>query len=101
MKSEMTWLDLSILSILNKFGISIFCIFGILAIGKIFFPKFINEYLIDKVHNLNYIVIFCTVLTLIILLISKIRKIDFILGYSITTFIYLFGVVTICIKIFF
>jgi hypothetical protein len=101
MNMETTWLDLSILSILNKFGICIFCFFIILVFLKFIFPKFINEHFTDKIHNLKYITIFCIGLALIILLISKIPAIKFISQYSITTFIYLFGVVILCSKLFF
>ena len=101
MNLETTWLDLSILSILNKFGVCIFCFFIILAFLKFIFPKLINEHFTDKIHNLRYIAVFCIVLALIILLISKIPSIRFISHYSITTFIYLFGVVILCIKLFF
>ena len=101
MKWEMTWADLRIIGILNIFGIFIFCGFGLLAFLKYIFPKIINEYLVDKIYDLNYVIIFCIVLTLIIFLISKFSVINFIIKFSIITFIYLFGVLTICIKIFF
>ena len=101
MKWETTWADLSILGRLNSSGIFIFCGFGLLAFLKYIFPKIINECLFDKIHDLNYVIIFCIVLTLIIFLISKISVIEFIIKYSIITFIYMFGVVTICIRIFF
>jgi len=101
MKLETTWADLSILGILNISGIFIFCGFCLLAFLKYIFPKIINEYLVDKIHDLNYVTIFCIVLTLIIFLISKFSVINFIINYSIITFIYVFGVVTICSKIFF
>ena len=101
MNQGTTWADLSILAILNKSGIFIFCGFVLLAFLKYISPKIINEYLVDKIHNLNYVAIFCIVLTLIIFLISKFSIKYFIINYSIITFIYVFGVVTICIRIFF
>ena len=101
MNIETTWCDLFILGILNKFGIFIFCGFCLLALLKFIFPKFINRHLASKIHNLNYITILCIVLALILLLISKIPAIEFIWRYSITTFIYLFGVVILFIKLFF
>ena len=101
MKWEMTWADLSILGLLNMSGIFIFSGFGILAFLKYIFPNIINEYLVDKIHDLKYVTILCIALTLIIFLISKIPIKYFIIKSSITTFIYVFGVVTICIRIFF
>jgi len=97
----MTWADLGILGLLNRSGIFIFCGFGLLAFLKYIFPKIINEYLVDKIHAINYITIICIFLTLIIFLISKFSIINFIINHSILTFIYVFGVVTICIRIFF
>ena len=97
----MTWADLGILGLLNRSGIFIFCSFGLLAFSKYIFPKIINEYLVDKIHDINYVTIVCIVLTLIIFLISKFSVINFIINHSILTFIYVFGVVTICIRIFF
>ena len=101
MKWGMTWTDLSIISLLNISGIFIFSGFGLLAFLKYIFPKIINEYLFDKIHNLKYVTSFCIVLTLVIFLISKFSIKYFIIKYSIITFIYVFGVVTICIRIFF
>lgn len=101
MKLETTWADLSILGILNIFGIIIFCGFGLLAFLKYISPKIINEHLFDKIHDLSYVIIFCIVLTLIIFLISKFSIKHFVIKYSIITFIYVFGVVAICIRIFF
>lgn len=98
---ETTWLDLFILSILNKTGIIIFGVFILLALLKLFYPNFINRYLTIKIHNIRYIAFFCIVLSSIILLISKIPWNKFIWQYSITTFIYLFGVVILCTKLFF
>jgi len=101
MKYEMTWADLSILGLLNMSGIFIFFGFGILAFLKYIFPNIINEYLVDKIHDIKYVTIYCIVLTLIIFLISKISIKYFIIKCSIITFIYVFGVVSICIRIFF
>jgi len=101
MKLEITWADLKMIGVLNISGIFIFCGFGLLAFLKYIFPKIINEHIVDKIHGLNYVTIFCIVLTLIIFLISKFSVINFIIKYSVITFIYVFGVVTICIRIFF
>ena len=100
-KWEMTWADLSIIGLLNISGIFIFSGFGLLAFLNYIFPKIINEYLFDKIHNLSYVIIFCIVLTLIIFLISKFSMKLFLIKFSIITFIYVFGIVTICIRIFF
>ena len=101
MKCETTWADLSFLGLLNMSGIFIFSGFVLLAFSKYIPPKIINEYLVDIIHNLNYVIIFCIILTLIIFKISKFSLIDFFIKYSIISFIYVFGVVTICIRIFF
>ena len=101
MNLEMSWADLKIIGILNRSGIFIFCGFCLLSFLKYISPKIINEYLVDKIHDLNYVAIFCIVLTLIIFLISKFTLKHFIINHSITTFIYVFGVVLICIRIFF
>ena len=100
-KWEMTWADLNILGLLNMSSIFIFSGFGLLAFLKYIFPNIINECFVDKIHDLKYVTFFCIVSTLIIFLISKIPIKDFIIKSSITTFVYLFGVVAICIRIFF
>jgi len=67
-----------------------------------FKPKFINRYATDNIHELTYVIEFCIVLTLIIpLIIFKVSLSWFIWQYSIISFIYMLGVVIICIKIFF
>jgi len=101
MKWEMTWADLGIIGLLNMSGIFIFSGFGILAFLKYIFPNIINESIVYKMHDLKYVTIFCIILSLIIFLISNIPIKYFIIKHSIITFIYVFGVVTICIRIFF
>lgn len=115
MKWGMTWADLHILGVLAKFSLPIFCGFSLLAFLRFIFSKvvYINEYFADKGNNfnifLNYITIYknetitilCILLTLIILLDFKTFKIKFNFTNTITIFIYLFGVATLCIKIFF
>ena len=98
---ETTWLSLFVLSILNKTGIILFVVFILLALLKFCYQNFINRYLTSKIHNIRYITFFCIGLSLIILKISKIPWNKFIWQYSITTFIYLFGVVILCVKLFF
>ena len=100
--TKQTRADFGILSVLNILGIFIFSIFGLLYLLKYFFPKFINRYVTDNIHELTYVIEFCIVLTLIIpLLIFKFSLTCFIWQYSIISFIYMFGVVIICVKIFF
>ena len=115
MKWGMTWADLHILGVLNKFGFHIFCMFSLLAFSRFILSKFIfiNEYFADKKHNFNIFInhftinkneivtVLCMISTLIILLNFKTFEIKFNLLNTITIFIYLFGVVTLCIKIFF
>jgi len=97
----MTWADSSMLGLLNRSGIFIFLGFGILAFLKSVFPEIDNEYLLKEIFDLKYITIFCIFLALIIFKISKFPLKYFIINHSILTFIYVFGVVTICIRIFF
>ena len=91
-----------VLSILNGLSIFIFSIVGSLSLLKHFFPKFIiNRYVADNIHDLTYIIEFCIILTLIIpLIIFKVSFIWFIKHYLIISFIYIFGLTTVCIKIF-
>lgn len=100
--TKQTRADFGVLSVLNVLGIFIFSIFGLLSLLKYFFPKFINRHVTDNIHELTYVMVFCIILTLIIpLIIFKVSLTWFIWQYSIISFIYMFGVVTICIKIFF
>ncbi|MBA7580990.1 hypothetical protein ES708_22889 [subsurface metagenome] len=98
---KQTWGGLSIFTILNTLGICIFVIFGILKILRCIFPK-LNKYFTSNIkYDLAYILISCIIWTLIIpIVISNMPFTVFLLRYSITSFIYLFGVATICIKIF-
>lgn len=102
--NEMSWKDLNDLTlsvVLPKIAIPIFFGFCLLAFLRFIFPNIINEYLVDKIYDLKYVTFFCIVSTLIIFKISKFSLIDFFIKYSIISFIYVFGVVTICIRIFF
>ena len=95
------WATLAMLSILNTLGICIVVIFVLLKLLKFICPK-LNKYFANDTKNyLTYIIMSCILLTLAIpFLIFKISFTGFLLRYSITSFIYLFGVVTICNKIF-
>ena len=99
---KQTWAGFSIFTILNTLGICIFVIFGILKLLKCIFPK-LNKYVTNNIkYDLTCIIASCIILTLIIpTIISNMSFTAFLLRYSITSFIYLFGVETICIKIFF
>jgi hypothetical protein len=99
-----TCADLSIIGILNGLGIFVLIIFGVLALLKYFLPKFFYRYLTDKKQHLDlsYIICFCITLALIIKLIIMpgLSFSSFFWKYSIISFIYLFGVASVCIKIF-
>ena len=98
---KQTWAGFSVLSILNTLGIYIFAVSGILKFLRLVFPK-LNKYIIDNTKcSLAYNTLSCIILTLFIpLIISNISITAFLWHYSITSFIYLFGVETICFKIF-
>jgi len=98
---KQTWAGFSILSILNTLGIYIFAVFGILKFLRLIFPK-LNKYIINNTkYVLAYNALSCIILTLFIpLMISNMSITAFFWHYSITSFIYLFGVETICVKIF-
>jgi hypothetical protein len=101
--TKQTWADFGILSILNTLGIFVFIIFGLLALLKHISPKFFYRYFTDKMQNLDlhYVICFCIILTLIIpLIIFNVSFAWFIRQCSIITFIYLFSVASVCIKIF-
>lgn len=93
--------DIGMISVLNQLGLFIFIIFGILSLLKYIFPELIIRYVINGIGDITYIMIFRATLTLIMpLIIFKVRFFWFIWQYSAISFIYLFGVTTICIEIF-
>ena len=102
-----TWASFNILGILNKLGIFVFVFFGLLALIKKYFSKSISisRSITDNIHNLIYIIVFCTTLTFIVPFIAFEdffgSFVWFIKQYSIISFIYIFGVSIVCIKIFF
>ena len=101
--TKQTRADFGVLSVLNILGIFIFSIFGLLFLLKCFFPKcIINKYVADIIHNLIYITSSCIVLVLIIplVILKETSLTQFFWPYSATSFIYIFGVMIICIKIF-
>ena len=98
---KQTYAGVWILSILNRLSVYIFAVFGILKFLRFIFPK-LNKYIIDnRKFGLVYNVLSCIILTLFIpLMISDISITAFFWRYSIISFIFLFGVETICFKIF-
>ena len=98
---KQTYAGVWILSILNTLGVYIFAVFGILKLLGFIFPK-LNKYIINnRKCGLVYNVLSCIILTLFIpLMISDISITTFFWHYSIISFVYLFGVETICVKIF-
>jgi len=100
--TKQTRADFEILSVLNRLGICIFVIFALLKLLKFIFPKLNKIFTNNRKNDLFYIMLSSIILTLAIpLIIFKVSFIWFIQQYSIISFIYIFGVVTICIKIFF
>lgn len=98
-----TWFSFGLVNILTGLSIFIFSIFVLLFLLKYFFPKFIiNKHVTDNIHNRIYITSSCIVLVLIIPLgiLKETSLTQFFWPYSITSFIYIFAVITICIKIF-
>ena len=98
-----SWFSLKLVNILTGLSVFIFSIFVLLFLLKYFFPKFIiNKYVTDNIHNRIYITSSCIVLVLIIPLgiLKETSLTQFFWPYSITSFIYIFAVITICIKIF-
>ena len=98
-----SWFSLKLVSILTGLSVFIFSIFGLLFLLKCFFPKcIINKYVADIIHNLIYITSSCIVLVLIIplVILKETSLTQFFWPYSVTSFIYIFGVMIICIKIF-
>ena len=98
---KQTYAGVWILSILNTLGVYIFAVFGILKFLRLIFPK-LNKYIIGNTKcGLAYNILSCIILTLFIpLMISNISITTFFWHYSIISFVYLFGVETICVKIF-
>jgi len=99
--TKQTRADFGVISILNKLGFFIFIIFGILSLLKYISPGLINRYVTNGIGDLTYIIVFCTTLTLIIpLIIFRVSFCWFFWHYSAISFIYIFGLTTICIKMF-
>ena len=103
--TKQTWASFNILSILNKLGICVFVFFGLLALIKKYSSKSISRSITENIHDLTYIIVFCSTLTFIIPFIAFkdffSSFIWFIKQYLIISFIYIFGVSIVCIRIFF
>jgi len=115
MKLGMSWADLHMLSVLSKIGLPIFFVFSVISISKFILLKFacINKYLDDKANNINIIlnhitpyknwviIVLGIVLTLFILFNFKTFEVKRNYGNAITIFIYLFGLLSVFMKLFF
>jgi len=115
MKLDMSWADLHMLSVLSKIGLPIFFVFSVIRILKFILLKFacVNKYLDDKANNINIILNYITayknwaiivlgiVLTLFILFNFKTFEIERNYGNAIMIFIYLFGLLSVFIQLFF
>lgn len=95
--------DFGVISILNSLGVFIFSFFASLYLLRHFYQNYnIKRHVTHIVNNQNYIVVFSIVLTLTVpLTIFKVPFIWFIAKYSIISFVYIFAVATICIRIIF
>lgn len=95
--------DFGVISILNSLGVFIFSFFASLYLLRYFSKDYNIKRHVERIlNNQNYIVGFSIVLTLIIpLIIFKVPFIWFIVKYSIISFVYIFAVTTICIRIIF
>jgi len=112
---EMTWKDLSVYSILTKFSICIFIIFSIFSFTKYIIAKIpkINSFIIEKfkdlgvykfllnVHQDNLIISIATFLLFFFFVYCKFQlKLSFNLYDLIISFLSIYGVITICLKVF-
>lgn len=100
-----TWYSFSFFSILNKLTFFVFVFFLILFLLK----RCKVKYLTDKMQDL-YVILFCITFTLLIPLIIMPSAFDkpfnfgsfkhFLMQYSLIAFVYLYGVTSVCVKIF-
>lgn len=100
-----TYYSFSFFSILNKLTFIVFVFFLILFLLK----RCKVKYLTDKMQDL-YVILFCITFTLLIPLVimpSAFDKpfnfasfINFLMNYFLIAFVYLYGVTSVCIKIF-
>jgi len=96
---KVTRFSIEFSNVLSGVNIYIFSIFGFLFLLKLLFPTFINRYVIDDKNIQIHILEAC----IIVILMIQLTVFDSFIGwkYVIGSFVYLYGIVTICIKIFF
>lgn len=112
---ELTWKDLTVYSILTKFSICIFIIFSIFSFLKYIIARIprLNNFMIEKFNNLGIhkfllkahqdnLIIFSAIILLIFFVIyCKFQlKLSLNLYDLIISFLSIYGVITICLKVF-
>jgi hypothetical protein len=101
MNIRVTRYSMELSSILSESSFFIFILFSCLFLLKFKFPSIINNRYVNNKNIKNYILATAIILALIIpLIMFKSFNIIF-RGSTIISFIYLYGIVTICTKIFF
>lgn len=97
--SKTTRLSFEIQSFLTGLNYIVFTVFGLLFLFKYLFRKIFYKYIKDNIDNPIYIIVICVILTIVT---SKI-VFEFPLKwkYLIIIFTYLFGIITICLRVFF
>jgi len=99
----MTWKDLAVYNILTKFSISIFITFSIFSFAKYIIAKIprLNNFIIN-VHQDNLIISTAILLLFFFCIYCKFQlKLSFNLYDLIISFLSIYGVITICVKVFF
>jgi hypothetical protein len=111
----MTWKDLSVYSILTRFSIYIFITFSIFSFTKYIIAKIprLNNFIIEKFRNLgiykfllnvhqdNLIISTAILLLFFFCIYCKFQlKLSFNLYDLIISFLSIYGVITICLKVF-
>jgi hypothetical protein len=112
---EMTWKDLTVYSVLTKYNISIFVTFSIFSFTKYIIAKIprLNNFMIEKFRNLgiykfllsvhqdNLIISIAILLLFIFCIYCKFQlKLSLNLYDLIISFLSIYGVITICLKVF-
>lgn len=111
----MTWKDLTVYSILTKYSISIFITFSIFSFAKYVITKIpqLNNFIIEKFRNLgvykfllnvhqdNLIISTAILLLFFFCIYCKFQlKLSLNLYDLIISFLSIYGVITICVKVF-
>ena len=112
---EMTWKDITVYSILTKFSICIFITFSIFSFTKYIIAKIpkLNSFIIEKfkdlgfykfllnIHQDNLIISIAIFLLFSLLLYCKFQlKLSFNLYDLVISFLSIYGIITICLKVF-